>query len=68
MYRFGPVQPSSVTGGKCPHGPMPLERGKKGREKDREVGLDEENSSNDLREKNLLNTVKECEIIQYNTM
>lgn len=47
---------------------MPLERGKKGREKDREVGLDEENSSNDLREKKLLNTVKKCKIIQYNTM
>lgn len=46
---------------------MPWERGD-GKGKDRKMGLEEENSSNELREKkklNLLNIIAECEIIQY---
>lgn len=46
---------------------MPWEGGD-GKGKDRKMGLEEENSSNELREKkklNLLNIIAECEIIQY---
>jgi len=46
-----------------------LEGGEEGKGEGRETGLDEENSSNKPKEKkqlSLLNTVAECELIQYN--
>lgn len=62
---FGLV-PWQGLGGET-HNLMPWEGGD-GKGKDRKMGLEEENSNNELREKkklNLLNIIAECEIIQY---
>jgi len=41
MSQFGPVRPSSMTGNKGTHGPMPQEKGEGGKEKGMEMGPDE---------------------------